>query len=43
MLHCPMTAPLHLLLGHLGIAVVLLLGAEAWSMRRPRKLAQSPG
>jgi hypothetical protein len=29
MLHCPVTAPAHLMLGHLGVAVLLLLGVAA--------------
>jgi hypothetical protein len=29
MFHCPVTAPAHLMLGHLGVAVLLLLGVAA--------------
>jgi hypothetical protein len=34
-LHCPITAPAHMLLGHLGVVVLLLAGAALFlSLRR---------
>jgi hypothetical protein len=33
-LHCPITAPLHMIVGHLGVALLLLAGAVLIARRR---------
>jgi hypothetical protein len=38
MLHCPVTASAHLMLGHLGVAVLLLLGVAAQPSHKARVL-----